>query len=211
MKRRILGIVVPILAGLTIVGTGFSVWYFTSDTTETSFDAQVNLAGYAEIGNLQIKDRANHYRLFLDSTRDGGIALQSSADGAAWTDTNTIDLTYELSVQDATYTDLNDKNPQITMAFTVPAALETYVSITLNSGALTPGTPTDTITYTYTGQLDFPNPVASGTYDIEMPTFVFAWQDGQEPNSSATYAAAAQAALASGEISITYTLAWVNA
>ena len=210
MKRRILGIVVPVLAGLTIVGTGFSVWYFTSDATETSFDTQVNLAGYAEIGNLQIKDRASHYRLFLDSTRDGGIALQSSADGAAWTDTNTIDLTYELSVQDATYTDLNDKNPQITMEFTVPAALETYVSITLNSGALTPGTATDTITYTYTGQLDFPNPVASGTYDIEMPTFVFAWQDGQEPNSSATYAAA-QAALASGEISITYTLAWVNA
>lgn len=37
-KRRILGIVIPLVAATTVVGSGFSAWYFGSETISTSND-----------------------------------------------------------------------------------------------------------------------------------------------------------------------------
>lgn len=92
MKNKILGIVVPALAAVAVIGTGFATWQFTENGASASIGAK--LEGYTNLGNITIKN-AEYATLNLDASDTGdGITLEYS--GGSGTTTDQIDFEFEV-------------------------------------------------------------------------------------------------------------------
>lgn len=198
-RKKSLGIVLPVLTGLTLIGTGFSVWYFTDTTNNVELAAKVNLHGYAQIGSLKISGEEtapNNVFLDFDSTahNGGGINLKKGADASSAELYNDINLTYAYS-QDSQHA--SGVNPEVTyvphikMELTIAGAsgeekgLDDYVTVALvadGSGQVAPSgtswtstTTDDTGTkYVYEADLALPTSLAS-PITISMPDFQFSY------------------------------------
>ena len=73
MRNKVLGIIVPVLAGAAMVGTGFATWHFSEGPSTIS--GNVSLDGYTTIGEITI---ANHDKAILnmDASDDTGITFE---------------------------------------------------------------------------------------------------------------------------------------
>ena len=166
MKRKTLTLVLPLLAGITLVGSGFSVWYFTANTSNER-EVDVQLASYVDIGELSFVRTPT--LLYLDSTTHGDNGLNGinmfDAEGSVCND---VDLAYTL---DGTILDGTTLQVTVTMEITID--LDAYVDVQLGEGnwsRITSTVPSDFNRYTKT----FENlPVSNNT--IDMPAFAFSY------------------------------------
>lgn len=67
MKKIFAGVVLPTLAAVAVIGSGFSVWFFGENQTKVSSDASVQVEMLMRIGELTMKNGAS--TLHLDQTQ----------------------------------------------------------------------------------------------------------------------------------------------
>ncbi len=203
MKRKTLTLVLPLLAGITLVGSGFSVWYFTANTSNER-EVDVQLASYVDIGELSFVRTPT--LLYLDSTRHGDNGLNGinmfDAEGSVCND---VDLAYTL---DGTILDGTTLQVTVTMEITID--LDAYVDVQLGEGnwsRITSTVPSDFNRYTKT----FENlPVSNNT--IDMPAFAFSYSstgDQVEPKTLKEWNAL-NSIIADSAINFTYELSFDN-
>lgn len=203
MKRKTLTLVLPLLAGITLVGSGFSVWYFTANTSNER-EVDVQLASYVDIGELSFVRTPT--LLYLDSTTHGDNGLNGinmfDAEGSVCND---VDLAYTL---DGTILDGTTLQVTVTMEITID--LDAYVDVQLGEGnwsRITSTVSSDFNRYTKT----FENlPVSNNT--IDMPTFAFSYPstgDQVEPKTLKEWNAL-NSIIADSTINFTYELSFDN-
>lgn len=226
-KKKLLGIFLPLLAGVTIVGTGFSLFYFLGENSTASLSINAEVKAYAELGQLTVVAKGEDdsaittpspltsLTLKVDSSSDTGLTLWSGTD-----EVKDIDLTYALDT-DATQADLFNKHPQVTMEVSVPSAFSTYFTLGLTNDdnsspdpGLGTGTGEDPTVYTYVyDDTDFVTPSlpVSSPIEIDMPDLDFSWKS--EPQTKADYEtmiSALEPDVSAPTLTITYTLQWAN-
>lgn len=182
MKKRLLSVFLPLLAGMTIIGVGFSVFYFLDDTSNTaSLTAQASVQAYAELGSLKMVygetptelSNDSKLNLIIDSVEDGGIYLQTSDISSVKLDD--INLQYTVTSNDGDVT--IGKTARVTMTMTVPSTFDTYLTFGLGDSKSFTASSADTNTvYTYTQ--DVTGLTVGSPQTIDMPSFVFGYQDG---------------------------------
>lgn len=119
MKNKILGIVVPALAAVAVIGTGFATWQFTENGASASIGA--TLEGYTNLGDITIKNATNA-TLNLDSSTTGdGIHLEYS-EGTGTTDQ--IDFDFEVK-QDLA----REKSLELTTTISFAEDLGSYIKL----------------------------------------------------------------------------------
>ena len=190
MRNKMLGILLPVLAGVAVIGTGFSTWYFvTADSGAVDKTLDVHLAAAAEIGNLEITNNPAPTTLHLDASSDTGIHLGTLADNASTPSSDTINWSYTYQASAETL----GKHPKITVDVNI-VNIDSYIGIAL-SDADTDYTPAGTATsgYKYTWTYE-DEKIAD--YTINQPktikhdfTFVFSWKESMEPTDFATWSA----------------------
>lgn len=205
MKKKIFATVLPILAGITLVGTGFSVWYFTSDGTTSNLSVDVDMAGYVSVGSLTPTPTAT--KLYLDSTTTGdnghnGINLMSS--DSDYVSGNDINLTFTATTEDS---GTISGNATVTLTLTVDNAVDNYIAFGLEGETFTPNAGDSKTTYTYTTDSIAVN---GATVSIDMPAFAFAYESGKEPTNVDSYNTLAGVITDSTTITIKYELNWAN-
>ena len=205
MKKKIFATVLPNLAGITLVGTGFSVWYFTSNNTTADLSVDVDMAGYVSVGSLTPTPTAT--KLYLDSTETGdngqnGINLMSS--DFDYVSDNDIDLTFTATTEDS---GTISGNATVTLALTVDNKVDSYIAFGLEGETFTPNAGDSTTTYTYTTDSITVN---GATVSIDMPAFTFAYESGKEPTNVDSYNTLARVITDSTNITIKYELNWAN-
>lgn len=68
MKKIFAGVVLPTLAAVAVIGSGFSIWFFGENQTKVSSEASVQVEMLMRIGELKMKTEAS--TLHLDQTKD---------------------------------------------------------------------------------------------------------------------------------------------
>lgn len=204
MKKKIFATVLPILAGITLVGTGFSVWYFTSTKTTAELSVDVDMAGYVSVGSLTPTPTAT--KLYLDSTTTGdnghnGINLMSS--DSDYVSGNDINLTFTATTEDS---GTISGNATVTLTLTVDNAVDNYIAFGLEGETFTPNAGDSKTTYTYTTDSIAVN---GATVSIDMPAFAFAYESGKEPTNVDSYNTLA-GVITDSTITIKYELNWAN-
>lgn len=96
MKKRLLGIILPLLAGTTMVGGGFAAFYFTQSSFDnSSFNSVPVDINEAFDGAVTVEDKSPS-TLFLDST----ISSQANAVPAVrWMTGNQVTNGFEIGIQ----------------------------------------------------------------------------------------------------------------
>lgn len=214
MKNKMLGILIPVLAGAAVIGTGFSTWYFVNNSASAKIEGiQANLATASEISTLKLKsgetelDTTKTFTLSLDSTRDEDSAnpkgvnlLYKDGENEAIT-VNDIDVVYKLDASENF--DLTVKHPQLTVTVTLWGNLPTFVELgdgwTANEGKTV-------FTYTFTDA----DAVKADENTIDVSEFGFKWTVAGEPGSYDAWNQT-KTALEDASVTIDYTLAWVAA
>ena len=204
MKKKIFATVLPILAGITLVGTGFSVWYFTSTNTTAELSVDVDMAGYVSVGSLTPTPTAT--KLYLDSTTTGdnghnGINLMSS--DSDYVSGNDINLTFTATTEDS---GTISGNATVTLTLTVDNDVDNYIAFRLEGETFTPNAGESKTTYTYTTDSIAVN---DATVSIDMPAFTFAYESGKEPTNVDSYNTLA-GVINDSTITIEYELTWAN-
>ena len=210
MKNKMLGILVPVLAGAAVIGTGFSTWYFTNANQSSVNGIATQIALASEISTLKLKssetvlDTSKTFELSLDSTRDEDAAdpkgvnlLYKDGDSDAVV-VNDIDVLYTLNA--AVGFDLSTRHPVLTVTVTLGGNLPTYV--TLNA---TEWTANGSAVYTKT--IEDTNATFNQENTIGVPAFGFQWTEHGEPGSYGAWKAT-KTALNSATVQIDYSLAW---
>lgn len=72
-KKFLIGSLLPVLAGMAVVGSGFSLWFFNNTTaTETQSNLDKNVTQLVEIGTITVAD--NFTVVFDQKTRTNDLA-----------------------------------------------------------------------------------------------------------------------------------------
>ena len=206
MKKKIFATVLPILAGITLVGTGFSVWYFTSNNTTAELSVDVDMAGYVSVGSLTPTPSAT--KLYLDSTTTGdndhnGINLMSS--DSDYVTGNDINLKFTATTENENSGTISG-NATVTLTLTVDNDVDNYIAFGLDGKTFDPNSGDSTTTYTYTTDSIAVN---SATVIIDMPAFTFDYEEGKEPTDVNSYNILA-GVITDSTIIIKYELNWAN-
>ena len=206
MKKKIFATVLPILAGVTLVGTGFSVWYFTSTNTTADLEVHVDMAGYVSVGSLTPTPSAT--KLYLDSTTTGdndhnGINLMSS--DSDYVTGNDINLKFTATTENENSGTISG-NATVTLTLTVDNDVDNYIAFGLDGKTFDPNSGDSTTTYTYTTDSIAVN---SATVIIDMPAFTFDYEEGKEPTDVNSYNILA-GVITDSTIIIKYELNWAN-
>ena len=182
MRNKMLGILLPVLAGVAVIGTGFSTWYFVTGADHTGDqNLDVQLAAAAEIGNLRITNNPAPNALQLDASNDSdsGIHLGTVSESSVFTKAANDNINWSYTYQAST-TDL-DKHPVLTVDVKINS-ITTYIGIGLSGDHGYTNTQTSASAYQWTKDVSPASYSASGVETIEgsIP-FAFAWTD--EPES----------------------------
>ncbi len=204
MRNKMLGILLPVLAGVAVIGTGFSTWYFVTgaDTTGDQ-NLKVQLAAAAEIGNLKITNNPAPTTLHLDASDDTGIHL-GTVSGEEFTKAANDNINWSYTYQAST-TDL-DKHPVLTVDVKINN-ITTYISIGLSGDHGYTNTQTSASAYQWTKDVRPTSYSASGVETIEgsIP-FAFTWTD--EPTSFSEWSAL-DSVVENATLTIKLSLDWV--
>ncbi|MDY4788832.1 MAG: hypothetical protein SO253_05995 [Bacilli bacterium] len=80
MKKLFMGILLPLFAFVSLVGAGFSTWYFDSQLSDSAVSTITGkVTDYAQVGTLEITKGSTGVTLTLDQTKNAqsGIVLSS--------------------------------------------------------------------------------------------------------------------------------------
>lgn len=178
MRNKMLGILLPVLAGVAVIGTGFSTWYFVTgaDTTGDQ-NLDVQLAAAAEIGNLRITNDPAPNALQLDASNDSdsGIHLGTVSESSVFTKAANDNINWSYTYQAST-TDL-DKHPVLTVDVKINS-ITTYIGIGLSGAHGYTSTQTSASAYQWTKDV---SPASGEKTIVGSIPFAFAWTD--EPES----------------------------
>lgn len=78
MKKIFAGVVLPTLAAVAVIGSGFSVWFFGENQDKVSTDASIEVENMVRIGNLTTS--SENAVLHLDQTEEVRNYILGSAD-----------------------------------------------------------------------------------------------------------------------------------
>lgn len=201
---------VCLLAGLAVVGAGFSTWYFTEGAS-TEKAASVFVSGYANICDLTVSPDALKLKLDQGEGDDSGIHLVKEDES---TISDTIDVGYKIEDDDSyTITIPTEKTAAFTTKVTVPTALDFYFSIQVqtdsyNAHSLTGGdtaTTTGSTIYTVTDTLNNLSITDSGKIQSK---FSFAWNADNKPTDVKSWGTLKELLTPENFLRIEYSLEW---
>lgn len=123
MKKILLGILLPVLTFVTLIGTGFAAWTFGDlKTTDNNSIATVTVSNFAEIGTLKVDNKATSITLDqptdkvsgfdnvkLDKAITGSYTAPETHDHLAYT--GTFKVTITISTELAKYIEVKTTAP----------------------------------------------------------------------------------------------------
>lgn len=147
LKRKILAAVLPVVAAGTVVGSGFSAWYFgefsTTNTSNVSVGIDVSDPGSQGIGELTTTliseqgdpaeyDSASNYLVLNLDQGKGSDRISNVNKGISFTNTKnavikTIDFTYTISSADLKAIIAAGLELKIDVSMTMSSTLSKYV------------------------------------------------------------------------------------
>lgn len=147
LKRKILAAVLPVVAAGTVVGSGFSAWYFgefsTTNTSNVSVGVDVSDPGSQGIGELTTTlipvqgdpaeyDSASNYLVLNLDQGKGSDRITNINKGISFTNTKnqvikTIDFTYTISSADLKAIIAAGLELKIDVSMTMSSTLSKYV------------------------------------------------------------------------------------
>lgn len=216
MRNKMLGILLPVLAGVAVIGTGFSTWYFTNGVDTKNKDIPVSLAAAAEIGELGFPE-ANPLptTLHLDASVKGdspnsGIHLGTIGENSVFTADDKIEWTYNYQASEETL----DKHPELTIDVKING-IGNYVDIKVSdSDYIVQSQATDTYQYTWkkTDIIPASYTPSTKTEFTDDFTFAFSWKTNQEPKSFTAWQALSDAITDNAPVVLTIKLSldWVD-
>ena len=214
MRNKMLGILLPVLAGVAVIGTGFSTWYFTNGVNTGNKDIRVSLAAAAEIGELGFPE-ANPLptTLHLDASvtgdsPDSGIHLGTIGENSVFTADDKIEWTYNYQASEETL----DKHPELTIDVKING-IGNYVDIKVSDSDYTVQQASDGYQYTWKKTDVVPTSYTAPTKTAFTDdfTFAFSWKTNQEPKNLAQWQDLRNAITDQTVLTIKLSLAWVNA
>ncbi len=205
MKKRMSTILLPVLAGAAVIGSGFSVWFFNNASTSVTQD-QIGkeVTQLVAVGSIT---KADDFTITFDQTAAGrtansitstaaanGITLKWNSDSA-----NKIAKYVSLGSTDETI-DRDDDGKiyfQFTTKITVSNNLAEYIDIAYSDAEAT--------SFALAGETnkDYSFTLANNATDFDWEKVSFSYVDGKEP-SNATQYADLKAAVTSATITVTY-------
>lgn len=197
MKKILLGILLPILTFVTLIGTGYATWYFDAQTTANQSNniSQVDVIGYAQIGTLQITQSATSITLDQPkTTTTDGVSLDKAIKG-----------TYTQPTLEDHQIKLGGK---ITVTITIPQALSKYVTLDttkkFNEFAtnFTNSNDNPESENIFTATLDFNDTI--NVYNLELARDILIYREASIPKDINSYKTML-AAVASQTITVSFT------
>lgn len=128
MSKKKFVAILPALAILSLVGTGFSTWYFNiNPSTQNSID--VVIEDYADAGSFQVQ--SNDLKLVLDQTSHNqkGVHFEGSLEINYLLPTRTVVSGDDTEVSAKNIVEINDPNLTFRFAFDAGSSLKEYVVI----------------------------------------------------------------------------------
>lgn len=183
MRGKLLSLFIPVLAVSAIVGTGFALFEFNeSEATSLEIDnSNVNLAGYSEIGQLEIAN-TSYAKLSLDAGDDEGIHLTYSTGHSGGTQ-DQVAFSFTLTQDTAA-----EESLTLTTQISMPSDLGAYINLSAQNynrtssigtkGTQEPMTSTITLTDTLTAD----GSATETTFDL-YTSLTFSWATGMEPTT----------------------------
>ena len=168
-KKIILGIVFPVFTMATVVGVGYSTWYFDDLNTSKSVDVVGEVTNVAQLGTFTLE--ASTAKFVFDQPESKNPA------GTGLTMTGSIKCTYTEPTTEPTEDYKVDDGLKVTVTLELSEAAAEYMTLTFADGATTK-VYTDTTT---TPGADF----TGFTYD--STAFTFDYIDGKVPSSLTEY------------------------
>lgn len=182
MKRRLLSnLLILGLSSLTLLGTGFSIFYFTSTTATDSYSLEVNLAR-TEVHSLSVRESSNSV-LHIDSTVSSQVSRYNSP--IYWMNRNTAsEYEYSEGFSLNLYTkDTVSYNFTFTISLdlTIPSELANYITWDnkVSEGWTITGSDT---TYSISSNLSNISITPGADYVLIIP-FNFVYVSGMEPDT----------------------------
>lgn len=163
-KKIILGIVFPVFTMATVVGVGYSTWYFNDLNTSKSVDVVGEVTDVAQLGTFTLE--TSSVKFVFDQPKS-----DDNPDGTGLTMSGSIVCTYTAPTEDYKV----DDGLKVTVTLELSTAAAEYMTLTFADGAKTK-VYTDTTT---TPGADF----TGFTYD--STDFTFAYE--KVPSSLAEY------------------------
>lgn len=124
-KKIILGIVFPVFTMATVVGVGYSTWYFDDLNTSKSVDVVGEVTNVAQLGTFTLE--ASTAKFVFDQPASG------KPDGTGLTMTGSIDCTYTEPTEDYKV----DDGLKVTVTLDLSEAAAEYMTLTFVDGATT--------------------------------------------------------------------------
>lgn len=180
MKKLFMGILLPLFAFVSLVGAGFSTWYFERQlSADGEHELTVRVEDYAKIGKFTITggnvlslDQAttNNIPSSGPGVRIGTVSKEEPDDVFA---AKNININY---THDANYPIPEGDTFKLTVTITVDANLAKYIQLsttTIDDVECT----TSVNTYTF----DFSSKAKGAAYDVVIPANAFTYKKGMEP------------------------------
>lgn len=164
-KKIILGIVFPVFTMATVVGVGYSTWYFDDLNTSKSAPVVGEVTDVAQLGTFTLE--TSSVKFVFDQPES------DNPDGTGLTMTGSIVCTYTAPTENYKV----DDGLKVTVTLELSEAAAEYMTLTFADGATTK-VYTDTTT---TPGADF----TGFTYD--STAFTFDYRDGKVPSSLDEY------------------------
>lgn len=166
-KKIILGIVFPVFTMATVVGVGYSTWYFNDLNTSKSVDVVGDVTNVAQLGTFTLE--ASTAKFIFDQPASDNPA------GRGLTMTGSIVCTYTAPTEDYKV----DDGLKVTVTLELSEAAAEYMTLTFTDGA---------IKKVYTDTTTTPGADFTGfTYDSD--DFTFDYIDAKVPSSLTEYQA----------------------
>lgn len=187
MRGKLLSLFIPVLAVSAIVGTGFALFQFNeSEATSLEINkSNVDLAGYSEIGKIEIAN-TSYAKLSLDADDDQGIHLTYD-NGATSATQDQVAFSFKLTQDTAAEEELT-----LTTVISMETNLGAYIDLsaqTYNDGSGI-GTSSSqnpmTSTLTLTDTLSADGSGAETTFSLSTH-LTFSWATDKEPDSKADW------------------------
>lgn len=198
MKRKLLLGLVPLLGCTSIIGTGFALFQFNENAAPAVFElpaSNVNLEGYASIGQIEIKHK-ECAKLVLDSEVDDlgdGIHLVYDCSGCEGSTPTQDQIDYSFTVTQSPGVD--SSNVKVTTNVAIAESLNSYLSVCAvtndssnNSGTCNSNSSSSSFTLTDTFSISNSNNSLSegSTQDTTKnlsTKFTFKWAENMMPDS----------------------------
>lgn len=192
IKRKILGVALPLVSALAIVGSGFAAWNFQDTSkSETNGIGVVITSTTSALGDFTYiiddgltktnLENPNMLRLVLDQggyanydKENYGISIKkydaSEPNPESWTTIKSLIINYQISSEDIEKYESAGLRVKITTSLSLSTDLLTYVSYT--------GTTSNSVTF---------DDVAKTPYTFTYDLTTFSYESGKKPTTSDSY------------------------